>query len=357
MGYQYTLQLHTGTFQKSNYSWEEIKQKCDHLLAQLSVKQMIIGWNCDHELNQQLLHYFHDKGIRVLLWFPLLLDEGDERALTKMTMLSDHVSEKSSFCCPSDLHNAHACIALYEKYFADLPFDGVFLDKIRFASFSQGYEAGFGCFCEDCEKQMLPVDLPYIKSLIEAHDIRLLRGEYDRYGRYHFADSQVNAFYKRRSQIISDLVFKLSAYFNSRKLIVGIDLFAPMLAYHVGQNIKEIAKYVDFIKPMMYTHTNAPAAIPYEYNAYLRNFEHPEAFSKHFPGGPLSQESLRYQMDFIKNLPANAIPGIEVNPISGICHINAETVRENLQLFKHYTNIALCWDVMRMDEDILQALS
>lgn len=353
MSYQYTLQLHTGTFQKSNYTWEEIKTKCDQILAHIQVKQMIIGWNTDTELNDKLLTYFHEKGIRVLLWFPLLLDENDERQLKKMKAYNN---SENAFCCPTHLHNAHACIALYEKYFAKLPFDGVFLDKIRFASFSQGYEAGFGCFCEECTKQLHSVDIDYIKSLIEAHDPRLLRGEYDRYGRYHFADSQVNAFYKHRAQLISDLVFKLAAYFNSRKLIVGADLFAPMLAYHVGQNIKEIAKYVDFIKPMMYTHTNAPAAIPYEYNIYLRNFEHSEPFSKHFPGGPLAPKSLRYQMDYIKNVPATVIPGIEINPISGVCNTNAETVKEHLHIFKEFQNIALCWDVMRMDEAILAVL-
>ena len=353
MDYQYTLQLHSGTFQKSNYSWEEIKTKCDQILTHIQVKQMIIGWNTDTELNQKILDYFHEKDIRVLLWFPLLLQENDERELKKM---EGYHGNSFDFCCPTHLHNAHACTALYEKYFAKLPFDGIFLDKIRYASFSQGYEAGFGCFCEECMKQMHYVDIDAVKALIDTHDTRLLRGEYDRCGRYHFADSQVNAFYKRRSQLISDLVFKLAAYFNSRKLIVGIDLFAPILAYHVGQNIKEIAKYVDFIKPMMYTHTNAPAAIPYEYNAYLRNFESSEAFSKHFPGGPLSSESLRYQMDFIKNVPATVIPGIEINPISGVCDTNAEAVQKHLHIFREFKNIALCWDVMRMDDEILAVL-
>ncbi|MCI8541219.1 MAG: hypothetical protein HFE68_05320 [Erysipelotrichaceae bacterium] len=355
MSHQYTLQLHTGSFLKANYSAAQIMEKCDAIFARIKVKDLILGWNTDPELNRTLLDYFHTKGVRVLLWLPILAKSDEVCEITYATTLSDQ-DKNAHFACPNHIPNSHAIITLYEQYFANLPFDGVFLDKIRFASFAEGYEQGFGCFCAQCEKQMHSVDLPYIKKLIQAHDNKLMRGEYDRYGRYHFADFQVNTFYKRRSQYITDLVFKLAAYFNSRKLVVGADLFAPILAYHVGQNIKEIGKLVDFVKPMMYTHTEAPSGIPYEYHAYITHFAQSEAFTKHFPGGPLSRESLRVQMEYIANVPAHVVPGIEINPIQGICHTNAETVKDHLSLFAHYSTIALCWDIMQIQDAILAVL-
>ncbi len=354
MSHQYTLQLHTGTFTKANYNVAQIQTKCDDLLAHIRGKDIIIGWNTDKESNRQLIDYFHTKGLRVLLWLPVLANN-DELCDIKKSECCDGHSGKD-FGCPSHLQNAHEVISLYETHFADLPFDGVFLDKIRFASFSQGYEAGFGCFCPSCERELDNGHLDYIKELIQKHDKKLMRGEYDRYGRYHFADSKVNAFYKQRAKIISDLVFKLAAYFNSRTLVVGTDLFAPILAYHVGQNIKEIAAMVDFVKPMMYTHTQAPSGIPYEYEAYIRNFAEPESFSKHFPGGPLSNESLRTQLEYIANLPANIVPGIEINVIQGVCHTDSASVKDHLALFSRYPTIALCWDIMQISDDIISVL-
>ncbi len=354
MSHQYTLQLHTGTFTHANYSVDQIKTKCDELLAHIHGKDIIIGWNIDKTSNRQLIDYFHTKGLRVLLWLPVLANHDDLGELKKAECYDEHTCD--DFGCPSHLQNAHEIISLYETYFADLPFDGVFLDKIRFASFSQGYEAGFGCFCSSCQQEMKDAPLDYIKELIQNHDKKLIRGEYDRYGRYHFADYKVNAFYKQRAKIISDLIFKLAAYFNSRRLVVGADLFAPILAYHVGQNIREIAAMVDFVKPMMYTHTQAPSGIPYEYEAYIRHFEQPESFSKHFPVGPLSNESLRTQLEYIANLPANIVPGIEINVIQGVCHTDSASVKDHLALFSRYPTVALCWDIMQISDEIINVL-
>lgn len=364
MSHSYTLQLHTGSFTKATYSITEIKEKCDHILAGLTVKDVILGWNTDQTLNKALVTYFHDLGMRVLLWLPVLAETEELADIVKMkpfgktegNAVKATSNERFSFACPCDLSNVHEVIRIYEEHFASIPFDGIFLDKIRFASFANGYEEGFGCFCNDCEKQMLSVDLPYIKQLIDQHDPKLMRGEYDDFGRYHFADYQVNTFYKRRSQMITDLVFKLAAYFNSRKLIVGVDVYAPIMAYHVGQNIKEIGKLVDFVKPMMYTHTNAPAGIQYEYNAYIKHFDQPEPFTKHFPEGPLSNASLRRQLDYLTKLPAHVIPGIEINSIEGICTTSAEEVAKQCKIYAQYSTLALSWDIMQMSEEIKEVL-
>lgn len=364
MSHSYTLQLHTGSFTHCLHSFEQIKTKADQILATLNVKDVILGWSVDQQLNRQLITYFHNKGIRVLLWFPVLSESEQVRDQVSITTASKKKSEgvhaiqgeQFQFMCPTTLSNVHNVISLYEEHFKDLAFDGIFLDKIRFPSFANGYEEGFGCFCEACEKQMIGIDLPYVKELIQHHDERLVKGSYDSYGIYHFEDPMVNAFYRRRSNMISDYVFKLAAYFNSRKMIVGADLYAPFFAYHVGQNSKEIGKLVDFVKPMFYRYTNAPAGMTYEYEAYCKQFPNTTVFQDHWQNDPASDKAIQRQLEFLSNIPASICAGIEINPIKGICAVDKEKVKHTLSLFSSYHTIALCWDIMQMKEDILSIL-
>lgn len=364
MSHRYTLQLHTGSFTHCPYSFMQIKKKADRILTRLPVKDILLGWSIDQQLNRALLDYFHEKGIRVLLWFPVLSESEQIREQTMMRTVSKQSAssvsfikgEQFQFICPSTLSNVHNVISIYEEHFANLPFDGIFLDKIRFPSFVNGYEEGFGCFCDACEKAMIGIDLPYVKSLIHAHDERLVAGSYDSFGIYHFDDPMVSAFYRRRASMISDYVFKLAAYFNSRKLIVGADLYAPFFAYHVGQNSKEIGKLVDFVKPMLYRYTNAPAGMQYEFDAYTSYFPNSTAFQTHWPKGPCDDEAIRKQLTFLSHLPASICAGIEVNTIQGICDVDKEKLKQTLTLLEDVSTIALCWDMMQMHEDFLSIL-
>lgn len=364
MSHSYTLQLHTGSFTHCQYSFEQIKEKADRILAPLNIKDVILGWSVDKELNKALVNYFHNKGIRVLLWFPILSESEQIREQTLITTVSNNVSEgvpllhgeQFQFMCPTTLSNVHNVISIYEEHFADIDFDGIFLDKLRFPSFANGYEEGFGCFCEGCEKAMIGIDIPYLKKLIEKHDEALIKGSYDDYGIYHFEDPMVHAFYRRRANMISDYVFKLAAYFNSRKMIVGADIYAPFFAYHVGQNIKELGKLVDFVKPMFYRYTNAPAGMKYEFDAYNQYFPQSNAFSKQWQQDPTSEEAIKRQLEFLSHIPASICAGIEVNPIKGICDIDKNKVQQSLRLLANDSTVALCWDIMQMDEEILSIL-
>ena len=239
---------------------------------------------------------------------------------------------------------------------SDIPFDGVFIDKIRFPSFANGYEEGFGCFCQSCQEKLTGVDLDEIKLLIHNHDHSLLAGQYDKEGIYHFDHQEVDAFYKQRANIITDYIIALTTYFSSRHLIVGADIYAPFLAYHVGQNTKKISEVVDFIKPMMYRYTEAPAGMRYEYQAYVQHFDDSKCFRDYWDDDPASDESIKKQLEFLSNLPTHVFPGIEINPIDGICSTDQSKLKQNLELFKDYSIISLCWDLMQMDETFLNIL-
>lgn len=344
MNQKYTLYLPY----HASYTMDDIKTTYQHIASHLPIRNLILGFHGDMTYPKELIDYFHEFHIRVLLWMPVLANNP-----IPMDPMFDVEHHPQSHACPSSLKNAHAIIRLYETKFAALPFDGVFLDHMESASFASAYAQGFGCFCETCEKQMFSVDIPYIKDLIQRHDKNLLRGEYDKYGRYHFADYQVNMFYKRKAQIITDLVFKLAAYFNSRKLIVGVNVFAPIMAYHISQNINEIGKLVDFVQPMMFQ--KGFGSLMSEYDAYLNCFEDAHPFAKHSPEGLLSKESMRRQLDYLSNLNANVVPSLELQ--SDMDSISVTEVKEQLSLYSNYATIAFRGDLMQIDEEMLQMIS
>lgn len=364
MTHTYTLQLHTGSFVHQMHTFDEIKEKAERIIKQIKISDIILGWNTDENLNKQLVSYFHEKGIRVLLWLPVLSETEQLKNTAMITTVSGTQGERVrviehesfSFSCPSSQQNINHVINIYEEYFADIPFDGVFIDKIRFPSFANGYEEGFGCFCKTCQEKFAELDLDELKLLIRHHDQALLVGKYDKNGIYHFYHQGVDMFYQKRAHIITEYITALATYFSSRHLIVGADVYAPFLAYHVGQNTKKISEVVDFIKPMMYRYTEAPAGMRYEYHAYVKNFDDPKCFAKYWDNDPASNESIKKQLEFLSDLSSDVYPGIEINPIDGICSTNQLKLKQNLEFFKDYSTISLCWDLMQMDETFLNIL-
>lgn len=361
----YIIQLHTGSFTSCTYTFAQIKAKLEPIINTYAIKDIILGWCTDKQLNSELVSYFHKHQIRCFLWLPILseserlkpnkmIETIDGSASDALSMFTD---EQFAFACPSALCNSHHVLQIYEEHFQGIPFNGVFLDKIRFPSFANGYEEGFGCFCKECLHHYHDVDIEYIQQLVKDHDVRLLQGEYDSLGHYQFQDQQVHQFYQQRSRIISEEVFRLAAYFNSRKMIVGADVYAPFLAYHVGQDIAEIGKIVDFVKPMFYRHTKAPAGMQYEYEHYTKHFVEHSNFDAHWHGDPTSVESIKKQCSFLDHIHANVCPGIEINPITGICDVQATSFQESLALLAAYPTITLSWDIMQTSEEILRVLN
>lgn len=365
----YYLQLYTGSFQKASYDGDEILAKLEKIINKIPVKCVLLGWCTDYALNMKIVHYLHKHKIACYLWFPIL-SEIHDIVETKAAVNVDgsnsssyhaQKDEEFSFLCPNNYVNYHSVIELYETYFKEIPFDGIFLDKLRYASFVNGYQEGFGCLCNACTyyQSQHHVNIDAIHKAILNHDEILLKGEYTSNGTYCFLDENVHQFYENRSRLISDYVFKLAAYFNSRKLSVGADLYAPFIAYHCGQNIKEIAGMVDFVKPMIYKNTQAPAGMKFEYDAYLKNFSDTKEFSKHWDDNPCSPASIKKQFSFLKNIPANVVPGIEITTVENICDPNLDSVKEIVQELKNEQihSFALSWNIMEMKDEILDFLA
>ncbi|MDR2599305.1 MAG: putative glycoside hydrolase, partial [Oscillospiraceae bacterium] len=135
-------------------------------------------------------------------------------------------------------------------------------------------------------------------------------------------------------------------------LSVALDLFAPVLAYLVGQDIPELSKNVDFIKPMFYRITNAPAGIPFELKGYLDSFKAVNVDATGVLEKCWLQDNLCSDVAFERQLfllyNKETRPGIEVNIVDGICDNTPEYVSQSINVLKRtgFSEPVLSWNLL-----------
>jgi len=110
----------------------------------------------------------------------------------------------------------------------------------------------------------------------------------------------------------------------------------------------------DFIKPMLYRRTEAPAGIGYEYALFERYAPKAEGRAKPC----MDRAFLHTQLAALRNLPCRAIPGIEINYDADSVKTDPEYIRESLEEIRSsgFGEAALCWDVTQAPETNLEAV-
>ena len=179
---KYILQIFTGPWQAKTETPEAIIRKLDEINARLPVTKVIIGWNTDASLYRKVGAYLHGKGIQMLLWLPVFSevsaiaqpDEAQDVFGRAIITPIEQEGEDFVFGCPSSLHNLQIAKNIYEQYFSDCGFDGVFLDKIRSQSFVSGVPGVLSCGCKRCRKAYLDqgVDIAAVKALYEERKVQ-----------------------------------------------------------------------------------------------------------------------------------------------------------------------------------------
>ena len=90
-------------------------------------------------------------------------------------------------------------------------------------------------------------------------------------GAFELKDRLAQKFFLAKEEIIAEAVSDLCRHFKEQGLTVGLDLFSPMVSRFVGQNYDLITKDADFIKPMLYRRTEAPAGPGYEFALFKKH--------------------------------------------------------------------------------------
>ena len=356
---KYILQVFTGFGDTSGYRAEEIIGRIRTIASAIGVDKVIIGWSREASVYRKLAAFLHERGIQMLLWLPAF-SEGIENSrpdqardiFGKPVIGPDSAEDQSfHFVCPSSCRNARIVTDTYEQFFSGCGFDGVFLDRIRSQSFEAGVSGVLSCACERCRKKFLDkgVNIDEVRNLYEEQgDAFFDMALWPMNGEFVLENQSAQRFFEAKEEIIAEAVAELAGHFRSKGLIVGLDLFAPVISRFVGQNYSLIAKAADFIKPMLYRRTEAPAGIGYEYAL----FEKCAPNARNNPRPTLNRAFLQTQIQAFKDLPCEKYPGIEVNYDQDLVKTDAEYVRESLAVIREcgLDGAALCWDIMQAPE-------
>ena len=334
--------------------------KLGRILKKANIANAFIGWNKDIDISK-ITSFLKDSGTAIYLWLPVFseLDAlagflpivGHEKKELKINYDMGN-GETFRFCCPAHEGNVEAIIKTFEKHYSKISCDGVFLDKIRFPSFIGGLDTVLGCFCDYCRSAY---DLPGPEDLRITDNTNPLGIISYRDLRY-----EMNGAYKKLFDYKCDAVYnsleRLCVYFRERGLKINLDLFAPFLAYFVGQDYHRLTRLADSIKPMFYGKTNAPAGLPFEINMYSTAFDNDPANAE--KRKKVFLDCISYENNFINSeltgiksiihnnaLKTKLYAGIELNYNEDIAPVTEEYIRESAARAGESDGIVMSWDL------------
>ena len=355
----YIVQVSLGGWNAPAYTAEQIVSRIDSVSSLIPVEKVIIGWSLTPDLYRQVGEHLHAKGIRMLFWLPVFAETEEVCESTPAVDLWGRVpanfdlteGEGFRFNCPSDPQNAAGILAVYDTHFSGCGFDGVFLDRIRTQSFVGGVGGALGCGCPLCAERFAAegVDLDAVRQAWEdrGDDFLSVSGYAPETG-FRFEDPLAAAFFKAKGHIVSESVGAIADSLRERGLEIGMDLYAPFMAPFVGQDYAILAQHADFIKPMLYRMTTAPAGMGFEYELLRKAL--PGATG--YPDFAMDAAFLDSQLKAMEPYPCGKYPGIEINYREGVAETTPSYVTESLDaVMRHgFEGAVLSWNIMEAPE-------
>ena len=361
----YIVQVSLGGWHSSDYTAEQIIGRIDTVSQQIPVEKVIIGWSDNKEIYRQVGEYLHEKNIRMLLWLPVFAETEEMCQNTPAVDLWGKVpanydlaaGESFRFNCPSDPQNIANAIAIYDQHFSDCGFDGVFLDRIRTQSFVSGVNGVLSCGCPLCVERFAKegVDIQQVKAEYEAKGDSFfsVRG-YSTADGFCFDNPIAANFFKAKGHVVSNSVAAIADSLRQRGLEVGMDLYAPFMAPFVGQDYSILAAHADFIKPMLYRQTFAPAGMGYEYDLLHKALPAAQGYTSF----KMDVDFLNTQLKAMAPYSCDKYPGIEINYRKDVVPTSPEYVAESLKAVQShgFNGAVLSWNIMEAPLSHLELL-
>jgi hypothetical protein len=279
-------QITTGHSDLNELTPEKVATAVNKINDVLPIDILCIGWREIPDL------YFALTGKgrvtpEIYLWYPLLSDyPGIEAA----DLVINHqgkraggwgdfpegqeIHETFMFGCPNNPQVLNKTLGHLEYLLTTYAFDGVFLDKLRFPSPANSFDDMLSCFCSHCQAkaQEQGLDLEAIRvALSDLNQIRLgsspTRVETSGLGWLDGLLEDVpllQQFLQFRAASITEVVqaaYELAKGLNKK---VSLDVFSPSIAPLVGQDYRRLRQYAEWVKPMSYRFTKAPASLRFE---------------------------------------------------------------------------------------------
>ena len=371
---KYVFQIFTGDLsEKSLADPQSIIAKLTKAYEAGKLAGVLCGWTKDKTFYQTLGEQLHKWGVPMYLKIAVFSELAGYKEFDPMfdyygKPMKPYIlnpEEAFEFRCPTSIRNRGVLMEIFNESFSNLPFDGIFLDRIRYSSFLSGVAGIGGCFCPECVKRYeaagIPVD-ELRKRLIQLESKKDLQLHAYENGKWILEDPLLQAFFDVKCQIITEALTEYAAYFHERGMKIGFDLFAPAFGYFCGQNAQKLRQVADFVKPMMYRHTDAPAGLPFERERMI--LAAGEQVGKQMD--QLAGESadrfydfVKRELSWMKQQEGCAVwPGIEANYIEPIALIRPRQLHENVQLLSSlgYDTMVASWNLNKIPEENLAAL-
>ena len=362
----FVVQVSLGGWNEPDYTAGQIVSRLDSVCSLIPVEKVIIGWTIDKDIYRQVGEYLHAKGIQMLIWLPVFAETEEVCDNTPAVDLWGSVpanydlaaGEGFRFNCPTDPQNAANVVAVYDRYFSDCGFDGAFLDRIRTQSFVSGVSGVLSCGCPLCAERFAAegVDLEAVKAAWEAKGDRFLSVTgYSPETGFVFEDPLAARFFLAKGHIVSGAVAAVADSLRSRGLEIGMDLYAPFMAPFVGQDYSILSRHADFIKPMLYRQTFAPAGMGFEYDLLRKAV--PDATG--YPDFTMDAAFLSSQLDAMAPYPCKKYPGIEINYRADVAPTSPAYVTESLNAVSQhgFEGIVLSWNIMEAPDAHIACLN
>ena len=361
----YIVQVSLGGWHSPDYTASQIISRIDTVASLIPVRKVIIGWSLDKDIYREVGEHLHAKGIRMLLWLPVFAETEEVCDNIPAVDLWGTIpanydlaaGEGFRFNCPSHPQNIANVVAIYDRHFSDCGFDGVFLDRIRTQSFVSGVGGVLNCGCSVCAEKFREegIDLDAVRAAwTEKSDAFLSVTGYDTEKGFSFVDPLATAFFKAKGHIVSKAVASVADSLRSRGLEIGMDLYAPFMAPFVGQDYEILSQHADFIKPMLYRKTFAPAGMGFEYDLLRKAVPGAEGY----PEFAMDVAFLDSQLDAMAPFTCGKYPGIEINYREGIVPTSPDYVTESLEaVMRHgFDGSVLSWNIMEAPDSHIACL-
>jgi hypothetical protein len=398
-------QLSTSHSSPETLGVERVMDAVERARSIIDLDILIVGAREDPEIFRAMSSPGRRPAREVFLWYNVLSDiEGmqDSDLVVNFRGERSHgwggwaekgaeVNETFRFICPNNPAGREKTRRRLWEMLEGYPFDGVFLDKIRFPSPANGLDEVLSCFCEHCRRAAAAAGLDLL-AVARSLDERLVPREAvaasRRVGRMRsWLDELVagnpllSEFLRFRCTSITRLVAEMYAEGSRRGRKVALDLFSPGLAPLVGQDYLALSQYCAWAKPMTYRIAMGPAGLRLEIPALVAGFSKMFGFSEseicgwaslHVPG--FESDTLRLTRETAVPLPLMAaemaeavgsmrsVPvyyGLELVSHPGVIDITPSLVNDMVHVGRAAgaAGTIISWDLMHAPVDGIEALA
>ena len=371
------LQIYSGGFTEQAATFEDIKQKLELVISRIRVSKVIMGMSVNTDLYLKIRDYLFKNGVEFYLWLPVfaeldalkkgnpLIDyQGKDKAVYQLEEREDF-----TFYCPNHPQNILNVLQVFEENYSSIGFTGVFLDKIRYSSFANGINGVLTCFCPFCQikyksAHFEPKDMEQVIKTLSGQNTPLGIVSYKQ-GRYTFDNALWNQFFDLKSQFITDALKGICQYFNEKHYKIGLDVMSPFVSHFVGQDIPTLSTFTDFIKPMMYRMTDAPAGLPFELEAILQettttNMQR-KAFYEILGFEPEKQPfdidfAVRELMELGQISKTPVYPGVEINRAAKIAEVYPAYIEETIKAYgqANIKGFVMSWNLLNAPQENIE---